>query len=283
MAQPLSPIQGLTTTRVVVQPEAPPEKMHGGPANEFHGNVGERAEPYPWEEFAGPHFPHEPADAAMLGDPPENLTFAAGTMVQDPSSDRTPYGKGLHAGPITKGSPAADRDPDGTAQYLMQSWEAHGVRTNAAAAGRQGAYVQEDQWNGFWNTVPGDDLVPQITGVVSNQAAGFGVNDHTSNAYAKRNSYGIHASHRMRRYATGSIPGNYLWLTAAGRPLHKYLPGTLQPPIGEGPFQGDDPMYTYGIQGAILQQPATEYVAPPQPYVQPTTQGMELPQEIDLW
>jgi len=280
MAGP-SPIQGLPNTRVVVQPEAPPEKVHGGPANEFHGNVGERAEPYPWEEFAGPHFPHEPADAAMLGDLPESMTFAAGYLAQDPSGDQTPYHS--HAGPITKGMPAADRDPEGTAEYLRQSYEAHSVKTGASRAGRQGAYVQEDAWTGFWNTVPGDDQVPTVPGPIGASVGGFGVNDHRSNAFAKVNSFGLAASHRMRRFATGHIPYNYMWMNGAGRPLHKFLPGTLNPPIGEGPFQGDDPMNTYGIQGAVLQEPATEYVAPPQPYVQPTTQGMELPQEIELW
>src|SRR5215469_5299135 len=125
----LQPISGLSYARVVIQPEAGPAGVHGNPANQKHGNVGEIAEPYPWIEFLGPHGPYGPGDDELLSEGPENRTLPAGAFIQDPFSDQTPYY--THAGPITKGMPAKDRGPNGTADYLQQSYEAHSVNTGA--------------------------------------------------------------------------------------------------------------------------------------------------------
>jgi hypothetical protein len=254
--------------------------MHGGPVNKLHGIIGEQATPYPWEEFAGPHGPWGPSEDEMLGDLPESRTFAAGDMSQDPQGDRTPYK--THAGPSIVGL-EMDRGPEGNARVLRQSAEAHAVKTNAAARGVRTLPPLEDQWNGFWNPVPGDDILPPVPGQVSTVVAGFGVNDRTSNTYAKRNTFGLNMAHRMRRYAAGSIPGNYQWMKPGGRPMVKTTAGPARPASGMGPFQGQDTRQSYGLQGALLMDDATEYVSPPQVRVEPATQQYETPPAIELW
>jgi hypothetical protein len=279
MAGP-QPITGMQRFRAVIQPEAPPESVHGGPSNPLHGHFGEQSQPYPWEEFAGPHGPYGPAENELLSDLPESQTFAAGNITQDPSGDQTPYHS--HAGPMIKGM-EMDRGPQGNARVLAQSAQAHAVRTRAALKGIQSSNPLQDHWNGFWNTVEGETILPEVGGQVAYQANGFGVNDRTSNPYHKTNPYGLNASHRMRRYAIGSIPGNYQWMKPGGRPMIKTLAGPSRPATGEGPFSGQDPTQSYGIQGVVLQDPATEYSAPPQPYVTPTTQGQMSAPAIELW
>jgi hypothetical protein len=201
-------------------------------------------------------------------------------MSQDPQGDQTPYR--THAGPRISGM-EMDRGPDGNARVLQQSAEAHAVKTNAGARGVRTLPALEDQWNGFWNSVPGDDILPPVPGQVSTVVAGFGVNDRTSNSYAKRNEFGLNMSHRMRRYAAGSVPGNYMWMKPGGRPMVKTSAGPARPASGMGPFQGDDIGQSFGLQGAVLMDPATEYVAPPQVNVVPATQSYSVPDPIELW
>jgi hypothetical protein len=176
-----------------------------------------------------------------------------------------------------------DRGPEGNARVLRQSAEAHAVNTNASAEAYASSNPLQDHWTGFWNTVLGEDIVAEGSNQVAFQANGFGVNDRTSNPFRKINPYGLNSSHRMRRYAVGSIPGNYQWMRPGGRPMVKTLAGPARPATGEGPFYGQDIGRDYGIQGAVLMDPATEYQAPPQPYVTPTTQGMESAPVIELW
>jgi hypothetical protein len=176
-----------------------------------------------------------------------------------------------------------DRGPAGNARVLEQSAWAHSVKTNAAARGVGTLPPLEDQWNGFWNAVSGDDMLPTAPGPVSTAVAGWGVNDRISNVYHKQNPFGLNMAHRMRRYATGSIPGNYQWMRPGGRPMVKTMAGPARPASGMGPFQGDDIGQSFGLQGAVLMDPATEYVAPPQVNVVPATQAYATPSEIELW
>jgi hypothetical protein len=263
-----------------MRPEAPPATMHGGPVKPRHSAPGEQTRPYPWEEFAGPHGPYGPAEDSLLSDLPESETLAAGNLGQDWASDRTPYY--THAGPNITGM-EMDRGPEGSARVRIQSAEAHAVDTNADKKAIQSSDPLQDHWTGFYTSIPGDDILPMVPGAVSGQAGGFGSNDHRNNVYAKVNPYGLANSHRMRRYAYGSIPGNYMWMRPAGRPLAKTLPGPARPAVGEGPFYGQDPGETFGIEGAILLDPATEYVSPAQPYTVPQVQTAESAPPLELW
>lgn len=249
------------------KPEATPEQIHGGPANPYHELVGEQAVPYPWEAWAGSWGPPKAgpfgAENELLGDLPESMTFQAGQLGQDPTGDQTPYR--THAAPNIRGF-RTTTSPEDSAERLIESAQVHAVKTNASAGFQYDPtlHAQNDTWQEFYNPVPGEDNLPAVTGIVSAQAGGFGANDHRSNAYAKVNQYNFASSHRYRRYATGSVPGNYMWMQPGQRPMIKTLPGPARPAVGPGPFQGDNIGDTFGLQGAILQQGPTEYVSPPQ-------------------
>lgn len=283
-------IQGLNQERfrVVIQPEAPPAGVHGGSVDPKHGHTGEVAEPYPWIEFLGPHGPYGPGEDQMLSELPEDRTLRAGDIRQDPSGDQTPYYS--HAGPNIPGimlnhETGPSHLPDGVSDYLRKSALAHGTRTNAAEKGRASSNPENDPWLRFWEPVQGEDILPPVPGQVSVAAGGFGTHDRTSNTYHKVNSYQLNTSHRMRRYSTNVVPGNWMWMNPGGRPLHKTLAGPAQVPVGEGPFSGQDQGYGYGPEGAILMDPATSYVTPPLPYTTPPAlQGSgESAPVIELW
>lgn len=270
MANGVGGIVGVQAFRATQFPYAEPRQMQGDAVDPKHSATGEVAQPYPWQEFAGKIGPFGP-EIGLLADEPPSQTLTAGDMSQAPTLDHTPYR--THAGPHIRKPKLDDRQPDGNADYLMASYEAHATRTNAAENAKASSNPLQDHYTGFFETIPGEDQVTGAGSQVSPAAFGIGVNDHTSNVFAKRNEYGIHASHRHRRYATGSVPGNYMWMKPGGRPLSKTLAGPARPAIGVGPFEGDDPMATFGINGAILQDNATEYVSPPQPFVVPAVEA----------
>jgi hypothetical protein len=264
-----------------------PAERYGGVADPSHGHWGEEAEPYPWEAYAGSWgIANTPlgAENKLLGDEPESMTFAAGQLHQDPSADLTPYR--THAAPHPTGSPDTT-DPGQSAEFRQQSAEVHGIKTNAGKRSQyqQSMLAQNDHWEGFFNPVPGEEAYTPVPLTVANAVAGWGTNDHRSNPQAKVNQYELATSHRHRRYATGSIPGNYMWLRPGGRPLRKSSPGPARPAVGTGPFYGQDTSLDFNVTGAILQQGATEYVSPPQPYVNPTTQATpgDTADAIALW
>lgn len=284
MANGVPFIAGVQGFRTVRQPFADAATMQGGTADPLHGQFGEQTQPYPWQEFAGKIGPFGP-EIGLLADEPESQTLAAGNMTQSQILDKTPYR--THAGPHIDQPKTDDRLPDGNADYLQRSYDAHSVRTNAPAFPRASSNPQQDSWQGFYSVVPGGDMTTNTNkdGQVGPQAFGFGVNDHVSNDFPKVNAYGYNMAHRHRRYATGSVPGNYMWLKPAGRPLSKTLAGPARPAIGLGPFQGDNPMATFSQHGAILSDPATSYVSPPQPYVTPATESgdADIAPVIPLW
>ena len=119
--EPITGLQGFVDT----DPELTAQEIHGSTVNPKHGVPGETAEPYSWEAYGGAwgsggHGPYG-AENFLLGELPENDTFAAGNIAQDPTGDRTPYG--TYAAPSIGGL-LFNRDigpeqlPDGNAAYL---------------------------------------------------------------------------------------------------------------------------------------------------------------------
>lgn len=255
---------------VIAEPQAPPFNQQGGPADPRHGNRGERAKPYPWEVVPMGPYPGlmNPDDGII--DSTTNWGLPAGMLGQDPTGDQTPA---YHAAPYPVESPAlpmADQLDvgsrlEGSSRQLNQSASIHAARTGA---GYKRLYLpqmlsRQDEWTGFFNPVTGDDIVPAVPPSIGVAAFGFNVNDHVSNPYAKKNSYGLATSHRHRRYATGSIPGNTLWLRARSRPMVRSFTGQHNFPTS-GAFAGDDPGANFSYQGAVLTAMPTEYSSPPQ-------------------
>lgn len=252
--------------------QATPEERYGGIADPRHAVVGEQAKPYAWEskatQAASMHGPYGPENQ-LLGDEWMFLE-PAGTMDQDPAFDRTPsrraapYPKGVASGPVP------DAGPDAIANQLQQSYGIHGTRSNAGVRSLTGFAAMQDQWAELSETNPGhSDLQPLPRQAMS---SGFmwGTRDRTQ-SMARQNEFGFDSAHMHRRYATGPIPGNTMWLRPGGRPLAKTLAGPARPPIGvDSPFAGDDLGRAFDINGAYLQNVPMEYAAPIQPNLAPS-------------
>lgn len=271
-------------------PEATPEQMHGGPADPKHGLWGEQAEPYSWESqltgFTGPHGPYQNAYSTDDSVP----IFAAGNLSQDPQGDFNPsIGQvgGSHAAPITR--PLSGPLPsqyDSINQQTVESAREHASNLGASAimwTNQEGLSFQQDNWLEDWEVMPGSSLQatnipPQLRGGVM-----FGTRSREQ-SFAPQNEYGFDSPHLHRRTAQAPIPGNYMWMQPGSRPLVKTIPGTSRPAVGaDSPFYGDDPMQNFGIQGAVLMNTPTEYVAPPEPNLTAAPTDSTPASEVQLW
>jgi hypothetical protein len=254
-------------------PEATPEQRMGGSADPYHGHTGEQATPYSYESQAVP-------GSGSAWSPPEDgfvdldsyaPFLPAGVLTDDPTSERTPW---THAAPWPA-DPIGDGSvgPDNTVRQVMQNAAIHAI--DVGGKRNQQIFTMDplqDTWKEIWFVDPGSsDLDTTLSGQMkSGLAPGGRGSTGRQQTFAHQNSYGFDSKHMHRRYATGSIPGNYMWMKPGGRPLVKSMAGPARPPIGEGSqFTGDDLGQAFGIDGAVLQSPPVQYVGPPTPYVAP--------------
>jgi hypothetical protein len=269
---PLTGLTGIAGYQVQINSDsqATPEQRYGGTADPKHAEVGETAVPYAWEskatQAAGQHGPYGPENQ-LLGDE-YRFIQPAGTMDQDPAFDRTPsrraapWPKGIASGPVPGDG------PDAIGNQLQQSYGIHGINTGAGLRSLTGYSALQDEWVGLSEDNTGHtDLRPLDRQALS---SGFqwGTRDVVQ-SMARQNEYGYNGKHMLRRYATGPIPGNTMWLRPGGRPLAKSLPGPARPAVGiDSPFAGDDLGQSFDINGALLQNVPTEYTPPNQPNLQ---------------
>lgn len=252
---------------IIEDPEASPYDIHGGPADPDHARYGEVAEPYPWQmqQFGGPYNPIDPVDG-MIGMYADVLP--AGSIDDDPLGDRTPY---THAAPWPK-DPIGDGSvgPENTARKLIQNRRIHASNMGASYAHTHtNSVAHNDTWEEVWTVSPGTSSLEQhgVPQQVAISAGGFGTrNRGTTNS--PQNSYGYDSAHMHRRYATGSIPGNHMWMKPGGRPLIKSISriALRNWPTGvDSPFYGDDTTTSFDTYGAVLVATPADYIAPPQP------------------
>jgi hypothetical protein len=275
MPDALSGLNGLAGINAlsVDTPEASPEERNGGPADDYHGHWGEQAGPYAWESslaMGGSHGPYGPENQ-MLGD---EMWFCepAGDAQQDPTHDyNTPNLTKSHASvhnvTISGGVPSQSEAIHN--QISQMGNHGSNLGTSRAMQTDQQGYAVQDVWVELENITPGNEQTPRAPGSISNQAGGWGANDHAENSYRKQNGWDLGSAHFHRRYAAGSIPGNYMWMRPGGRPMFKTLAGPARPAVGENsPFHGDDLGNTFAYDtGAVLQSQPTQYVPPPEPYL----------------
>lgn len=278
----LSPLAGF----VREQAFATPEQRSGDPADPRHARRYWAApERMPWHLRAWALAPVSPVINPGLPDTRlGNASQPAGTMSPGtPYMDATPYG--THAAPWPKGAETTV-DPDAVARRLEQSAVIHGT----GLGGSQQKWLQiaalQDRWVEVWNPGPETPTVqaapPQQVAMAS---AGWGSTDRVGNPRGV-NDHDFQNAHLHRRYAAGSIPGNYMWMKPGGRPLVKSVPGPARPAIGPAsPYEGQDLAVAFGVQGAVLQQPAADYEAPPDPYTAPplSQQRAIRPGPVRLW
>jgi hypothetical protein len=268
----LSSLQGLTGF-VIEQPEASPEDRSGNPADPRHANVGEKAQPYSWESLQTPGASTVPPETGLVDEDYEGTyeywTLTASQVADLPAGDTEPW---THAGPWPS-DPIGDGSvqPDQIVRQITTNHILRGQKVGPAnrAMLRPWANPQQDRWDEIWQVDPNNSDVPEASNQMKASLApgGRGSTDRTQ-SFAKQNSYGFDSRHMHRRYATGSIPGNNLWMRPASRPLVKSIPGPAKLPIGPtSQFAGQDPGLAFGIQGAILADLPTAYVAPPTPQV----------------
>ena len=160
-------------------------------------------------------------------------------------------------------------DPDTVSATRAQSYELHSDGTNAEARSNLvRGFALNDQWQEVWNVTPGHSDLAELPKQAMSSGFMWGTRDRTQ-SFARQNEFGFDSAHYHRRIATGSIPGNYMWMQPGGRPLVKSLPGPGRPPIGvDSPFAGQDLGQAFSIDGAVLQNVPTEYNPPPQPNLQ---------------
>lgn len=262
---------------IITDPEATPEQIHGGYVDPAHAQWGEVAQPYSWQKTQygyQSHGPYGPQNGLLEDEAESRAALAAGTLDNDPTADRVPYYG--HAAPWPKNNTGdGSVSPDNVGQQRAQSRDIHAVNLGASMKQlyKETMEANNDQWRDYDSVDPGTSLYPHGVPASVAMTAGFsGVNDHVTNPLAKRNGYGFDSAHLHRREAIGSIPGNYMWMKPGSRPMVRSNTGLRNFPTGpDSPFEGDNPTDVYGLQGAILTQPASEYVAPPQPYTAPAT------------
>lgn len=282
----LAPLQQIDISNDV----ATPQERSGYPVNPRHAHTGEQARPYSWQsqEIQGgkTHGPYG-VEAQMIGDEYWFLS-PAGDPSQDPLMGKAPW---THAGPWPA-DPIGDGsdDPDNIRRQLRDNYALRAAVKPSDHA-KNNVYSRnfalQDDWEELYEINPGSDtldsLPPQSRSGFAPGGRG-GTDRRQSNAH--QNSFGYDSKHMHRRYAAGSIPGNYLWMKPGGRPMIKSLPGPARPPIGpDSPFSGDDIGLSFAYDnGAILQDNAAAYEAPPEPYVspQPVTDAYAMEGTVDV-
>ena len=275
MAQALTGLQGLSGINAISQsdPFLSPEDRQGGPVNPYHSSFGEQAQPYSWESQmtpSGSHGPYGPENQ-LLGD---DMWFIepAGMPSDDPQFDyNMPNLTRSHGSVknVTISGPVPSQADAINTQIQQMGNKASDLGTSRAMLHSESLAPLNDTWQEIWEVNNGSSDLPPITPQVAYQANGFGAADSTSNAYHKANEYGLDSKHQHRRFATGHLPGNYMWMRPKGRPLFKTIAGPARPPVGgNSPFAGQDVGYTFQYDtGAVLTNTPEEYIPPPAPNI----------------
>lgn len=257
--QPLTGLKGWINPT----PEATPEERLGGTADPRHAKPIANPAPYPYEVFPGePHGPYG-IENQLLGMDIVSYETPAGYIAQDPTGDEQPL---TNAAPWPKGVPQSVY-PDAVAEQRRVSADIHASNMGQS---RRSLYSpsmlsQNDEWTDYYEVEPGTSEQVPIPKQIQTGVGGFGSTDRIQST-ARQNQYGFDSAHSHRRYATGKIPGNRMWMEPGGRPMVKTIPGTANVPVGQdSPFAGQDPTSSFGIQGSVLQTLPTQYEAPPDP------------------
>lgn len=280
----IEPVRGFNRP----EPEATPEQIHGGPADPFHNQFGEASQPYSWQSqltnYSGHTGPYGP-ESELLDDGTLYEGAPAGQLGHDPYGDLTP-GRG-HAAPMpVRLSGPLPSQHDSINNGLVQSAEIHATNLGASRKRTmdQLGDAQQDHWSEIWDVSNEPEKYPANPRWNGFTAFGFGTNDRPSNPMRKMNAFGYEDGHHHRRFATGSIPGNYMWMRPGSRPMIKTVAGPARPANGQdSPFEGDDLTASFGIQGAVLVEVPAEYQPPPSPQLgAPANYDTPTP-SIPLW
>lgn len=279
--QPIAGINGF----VYEDPFATAEQRNGGVADVRHASVGEDDSSYPWQVFPGEEHGPYGTENDLIGFDICSYTAPADHVYDDPTMDQTPI---TRAAPWPKGLPTTT-DPDDVSARRQESADIHSSNLGGS---REALFEPtlcpvQDEWDQVLETDPGitfPEMQSLPSQLLSGGSGGWGSTDRVQ-SLARQNQYGFDSAHMHRRYATGTIPGNFLWMEPGGRPLVKSVAGTAKVPVGpDSPFYGQDPGVPFNSQGAALADLPVGYTGPPDPalatgYAQADTFNDEIP----LW
>jgi hypothetical protein len=219
----------------------------------------------------------------LLGD--TDFDLPAGELHQNPYADMVPY-RG-HAAPMTVTlSGPLPSQYEAINEQLIPAAE---IRSTDLGASRKFTTTElgdavQDQWTGIWDVSDEAGKYPEGQRQNGFTGFGFGTNDRPVNPFRKTNGFGFNMGHHHRRFATGSIPGNYMWMRPGSRPMIKTVAGPARPAIGpDSPFTDHDIGATFGIQGAVLVNVPQEYQSPPSPQLAQPVNYDEPAAGVPIW
>ncbi len=252
---------------IVAVPESSAADTQGGSADPRHGQATLNTI-YPWQTIPvqGDYMTPYGTALQLMGTPP--LAHPSGIPGQDPRADLTPD---THAAPWPTLGPADSevRNLDHAAQVAQQSALLHASDTGAAREITYNIPEPAGNWGTIDYTTAGQTLLAdgmprQLMGSVG----GVGSTDRIQ-GMATQNGYTFDSAHVHERISQQGVPGNFMWLRPGGRPL------VIEPHGSTNNFSGQDSPFTgastnlqqstRSVQGAVLQTPASPYVAPPDP------------------
>ena len=269
-------LQGLTglAPSVIEDPGATPQERAGGPANPAHGDYTWDQQPrLPWQAFPG-------LDGSEGAAPlPDAVSDVPGSLDagEDPYAFLSPLATGSHGAPwpsfgVADGDPH-DAQQAAVRQSMNQDIHAAGDPGAIGRIARQLPANQQMELAAEADYVSSGDSLLQP---VPNQLRGQFGRDRIQ-GFAPLNSYGFDSAHVRRPRYSGTIPGNFAWLTGSQRPMVVQHAGRQTWPVGDGsPFEGQDPG-TGSVEGAALDGLPPAYSAPPVPPSGPELQAAYSP------
>ena len=260
MVTGLSGITGLVPS-VVASPAATAAEVQGGPANPAHGQYDWGATPlYAWQAGGATAAEGAAPLPASTGEVPGSLPAS-----QDPYAYMNPLATGSHGAPWpsfgVEDSVVNSRDQAAARQSANQDLHA---AADVPMMRRMGTMLPANQQMDLELEADyvssGESMLEPVPG----QLRGIYGRDRIQ-GYALLNEHGFDAAHVTRPRRSGKIPGNYLWLDGAQRPMVAGHAGRQTWPVGQGsPFWGQTPG-TGSVSGAALQGLPPSYTPPPPP------------------
>lgn len=261
-------LQGLTGfgPQVIPDPGATAEEIHGGPANPAHGQYawGEISRA-PWQSYYG----QDPADAAAA--PGDLIGLAPGSLPAgtDPGAYRDPTSTGSHGAPWPSiGIDNGDvRSRELAAQRQSANQDLHAA-PDTSMLRRIGTELVANQQMELTTEADYVSSGESLLQPVPNQLRGnFGFD--RIQGYAPINGYGFDSAHVRRPRRTGTIPGNFAWLTGSQRPMVVTFAGRQTWPVAAGsPFEGQQPG-AGSVDGSALTGLPPTYTPPQTPATGP--------------
>lgn len=244
-------------------PQASPAAKHGGPANPAHGDqLWPDPHAYPW--VYQPGIPASGAASVPPGLPAEAGVPARLGQGHDPYAYANPTASGSHGAPWPKfgAGSFAIRDRDAAVAAQLQNEANRGFDAGDAERFQTAPSVVTKMPWGFEADFV--SIGQTILQPVPAQMQGLKGRDRIQGT-PPLNEYDFDAAHITRPRAGGHVPGGFLWLHGAQRPLIVNRLGRNTYPVGRNSyFEGQRPGRG-SVDGAVLAGLPAAYTPPPLP------------------